>query len=422
MTNYNIEELMLEIGKRAKNASSIIANSTSKQKEEVIMEAAAQIINAKDTILQANTKDIEQAIEKGISNAMLDRLKLDEKRIISIANGLKEIALLTDPIGKTINSWTRPNGLMISQVSVPIGVIGIIYEARPNVTADAAAIALKAGNVTILRGGSESYNSSLAIVSCLHKALEKFNLPLDAIQLIPTSDRRAVSIMLRMSDYIDLIIPRGGKGLCSLVKEESRVPTLLHLDGNCHTYIHKNADFKKAVKIIHNAKLRRTGICGATESLLIDQSIAKEILPSIVETLSSGGCQIRGDQQAMDIDNKIIPATEEDWYTEYLDSIISIKIIRDLDEAINFINKYGSHHTDAIITENSSAAEKFFKLVDSSIVMQNTSTQFADGGEFGMGAEIGISTGRLHARGPVGAQQLTTYKYIVSSDGAIRAI
>lgn len=415
-----IQTIMTDIGKRAKTAASMIANASSADKNKALLAASEAILARQETILSANEKDITLAKTKSLDAAMIDRLTLTKARIESIAKGLKEIAALEDPVGKILNAWDRPSGLHIQRITVPLGVIGIIYESRPNVTADAGGLSLKSGNVAILRGGSESAHSSAAIVACLHAGLASAGLPQDAIILVPTQDREAVGMMLRMSHFIDVIIPRGGKTLCQRVQEESRVPTLLHLEGNCHTYVHEQADIEKAVKVVYNAKLRRTGICGATESLIIDRAIADKALPKIVDRLTAGHCEIRGDAAACAIDQRIIAATEEDWDTEYLGPIISVKVVKDLQEAIDFINTHGSHHTDAIITEDQKSAHLFTRLIDSAIVMHNTSTQFADGGEFGMGAEIGISTGRLHARGPVGVEQLTIYKYIVSSDGVIR--
>lgn len=417
----NIQELMQDIGKRAKIAALELNNASTDAKNTTLREAANSLRQNTSKILAANNIDMEAGRAKGLDKALLDRLELSEKRIEAIASSLEEIAELPDPVGKVLANWDRPSGLDISRVSVPLGVIGIIYESRPNVTADAGGLCLKSGNAAILRGGSESFNSSTAIVNCLHEGLEKAGISKDAIQLVPVQDREAVGIMLTMPEYIDVIIPRGGKSLCERVMNDSRVPTLLHLDGNCHTYIHKKADKDMAVKVVTNAKMRRTGICGATESLVVDKAVANNILPAIVGSLSSEGCEIRGDDESRKIDNRIVPASAEDWDTEYLSAIISVKIVNGLNEAIDFINLHSSHHTDSIITADDKAAEQFLNRIDSAIVMHNTSTQFADGGEFGMGAEIGISTGRLHARGPVGAAQLTTYKYIVKSNGSIRS-
>ena len=416
----NMHNIMQELGKKAKDASVVIANATTEAKNKALLAAANNIRNNSESIIKANLIDLAEAKVKKLDAAMIDRLALDEKRIESIAKGLEEIAGLEDPVGKELAAWKQPSGLNIKRQSVPLGVIGIIYESRPNVTADAGSLCIKSGNAAILRGGSESFHSSRAIVECLHKGLEEADLPLEVIQLVPTTDRDAVGILLNMNEYVDVIIPRGGKSLCKRIQDESKIPTLQHLDGNCHTYINKSADIDMAIKVVHNAKLRRTGICGATESLVVDQEIAYNIIPKIVDSLAKGACEVRGDHEAQKIDSRIVSATEEDYSTEYLAAIISVKIVSGLDEAIKFINKYSSHHTDSIITDNASAAKEFLNKVDSAIVMHNTSTQFADGGEFGMGAEIGISTGRLHARGPVGVEQLTTYKYIVTSDGVTR--
>ena len=350
---------------------------------------------------------------------MIDRLALDTKRIEGMAKGLEDIAALPDPVGKILTDWTRPNGLHISRVSVPLGVIGVIYESRPNVTADAGGLCLKSGNAVILRGGSESFHSSQAILNCLQTGSKVAGLPEHAIQSIPTTDRAAVGEMLKLDQYIDIIVPRGGKGLIRRVMEESRIPVIKHLDGNCHTYIHADAKADMALSITMNAKMRRTGVCGATETLLIDRSVAKTMLPSIAGALQKAGCELRGDAEASGI-FPMKTATAEDWGTEYLDAIIAVKIVEGLEGAIAHINKYGSQHTDAIITENAAAAETFLNGVDSAIAVHNASTQFADGGEFGMGAEIGISTGKLHARGPVGVEQLTTYKYKVEGSGQVR--
>lgn len=417
-----MRELMHDIGKRAKKASHILAKASGEQKEKALKAMSEEIKKQEKAIIAANEADIKNAEEKGLDKAMIDRLRLDSKKINSMASGLIEIANFEDPVDKELAAWERPNGLKISRVTVPLGVIGIIYESRPNVTADAAGLCIKSGNAVILRGGSESLNSSKIIVDAMHAGLRVAGLPEDSIQLIPVRDREAVGEMLKMSEYIDIIIPRGGKGLCQRVQDESRIPTLLHLEGLCHTYIHKDAKLDMAIEVVHNAKLRRTGICGATETIVIDSSIAGEFLPKIADSLIKGGCELRGDSDALSIDNRLKPASEEDWHTEYLDAIVSVKIVDNLNEAINFISEHSSHHTDAIITENDRAVQRFLKEIDSAIVMHNASTQFADGGEFGMGAEIGIATGRLHARGPVGAAQLVTYKYIVKGSGQIRPV
>lgn len=419
MTNLPVKDIMQTIGLAAKNSSSLIANLESKVKNKALLTIAKKIRENKDNITKANKIDVENAIEKGLEESMIDRLKLDDERIESIASSIEQIAKLDDPVGIELSKWQRPSGLSIKQVSVPLGVIGIIYESRPNVTADAAALCIKSGNVAILRGGSESFHSSQAILDAIHAGLEENNIDKNIVQLVPTTDRAAVGEMLTMTDFIDVIVPRGGKGLCKRIQDESKVPTLQHLDGNCHVYVHKSADLDIALKVIKNAKLRRTGICGAAESLVINREIANEFIPKIVDVLSD--CEIRGEQEAINIDNRIKLVNESDWDTEYLDKIISLKIVDDIDEAIKFVNKHSSHHTDCIISsEEDSDTDEFLKKIDSAIVMHNTSTQFADGGEFGMGAEIGISTGKLHARGPVGIRQLTTYKYIVTSDGKVR--
>jgi len=410
---------MQEIGQKAKKARLIIAGASSDLKNKALINSARIIRDSKNVIIEANEKDIEFGKSKNLSNAMIDRLLLNDDRIEAMAKGLEDIAKLPEPVGKVLAEWDRPNGLKIARVTVPIGVIGIIYESRPNVTADASGLCIKSGNVAILRGGSESFHSSGEIAKCMQQGLEEAGLPKDAVQLIPTRDRKAVGEMLQMSEYIDVIIPRGGKGLIKRIIEDSKIPTLQHLDGNCHTYINKDADIDMACAVVKNAKLRRTGICGATESLVVDSEIAEKIVPLIVDTLDI--CEIRGDKTACGIDSRIKPANNDDWDTEYLDNIISLKIVAGIDEAVDFVNTHSSGHTDAIVTSNQQIADRFLTEIDSAIVMLNTSTQFADGGEFGMGAEIGISTGRLHARGPVGADQLTTYKYVVRGSGQVRA-
>lgn len=420
MTSESILELMQHIGQRARAAYQTLAAATSEQKETALLAAAAVIRANASRILAANEKDYSAAKAAGVEGSMLDRLLLDKKRIESMAQGLEVVAALPDPVGKVLETIERPNGLHISRVSVPLGVIGIIYEARPNVTADAGALALKAGNAVILRGGSDSFYSSAAIAACLHEGLAKAGLPQDAIQLVPTTDRAAVGEMLTAVGVIDVIVPRGGRSLTERVQRESRVPTFLHLDGNCHTYIHSAADFDMARNVLFNAKLRRLGVCGATESLLIDESIAPKLLPLLVDDLQA--CEFRGDEASRRFEPRILAASDEDWGTEYLAAILSVKVVHSVEEAIHHINHYGSHHTDAIITEDAQAATQFTAGVDSAIVMVNASTQFADGGEFGMGAEIGIATGRMHARGPVGAAQLTTYKYIVQGNGQVRPV
>ena len=416
----SIAHLMHEIGANAKHAYRTLALASTQDKNTALQKAAEAIEANATYILLANQKDMAAAKKKGLSGAMLDRLKLDMDRIRAIANGVCAIAALPDPVGDILEEYSREeNGLTIKRICVPLGVIGIIYESRPNVTADAGALCIKSGNAAILRGGSESFHSSEAIVSCMHEGLRATALPEKAVQLVPTRDRAAVGEMLTMTDMIDIIVPRGGKSLTERIARDSRIPTIQHLDGNCHIYVHHSADKTKAINIINNAKLRRTGICGATESLVIDKDIIGTILPDIIEAL--GECEFRGDAAAQAADARVLAATQEDWGKEYLDAILSVKTVENIDEAIAHINQFSSHHTDAIITENTDIAAQYQREIDSAIVMHNTSTQFADGGEFGMGAEIGISTGRLHARGPVGCKQLTTYKYVVSSDGATRS-
>ncbi len=416
----DVRLLMREIGERARDAYRVLSVASDAQKNEALLESAKAIRRNIGEIINANETDMIAARESGLSGALLDRLKLDENRVEAMANGLETVAAFPDPVGKILAQWERPNGLRIERVSVPLGVIGIIYESRPNVTADAAGLCLKSGNAAILRGGSDGFHSSQAIVECLHTGLKAADLPLEIVQIVPVRDRAAVGEMLNMHELIDVIIPRGGKSLTERILRESRIPTIQHLNGNCHTYIHSSADAQMAKEVLLNAKLRRTGICGATESLLIDEAVSDKILPELIESLLAAGCEIRGDATTRATDSRVISANEEDWATEYLDAVLSIKTVKNYDEAIRHINFYGSHHTDAIIAENSAAVTAFLSEVDSAIVLHNASTQFADGGEFGMGVEIGISTGRLHARGPVGAEQLTTYKYVVRGSGQTR--
>lgn len=416
----NIANLMLEIGRAAQAAATVLALAPTDQKNTALAKAAEAIRARTDDILAANARDMDDARARGLTGAMLDRLLLTADRIEGIARGLDGIIGLPDPVGTRDSAWTRPNGIEIARVRVPLGVIGIIYESRPNVTADAGALCLKSGNAAILRGGSESSHSSRAIHACLRQGLEKAGLPAAAIQLIPTQDREAVGHLLGMNQYVDIIVPRGGKGLIERVQRESRVPVMAHLDGICHTYLDSDADPEKALSITLNAKMRRTGICGATETLLVDRAKAAELLPPILDALAEKGCELRGDAATQALDPRVLPATEDDWRTEYLDAILSIRQVDGVTGAIEHIATYGSHHTDAIITENETVAEKFLAEVDSAIVVWNASTQFADGGEFGFGAEIGISTGKLHARGPVGLEQLTSYKYQLRGNGQIR--
>jgi glutamate-5-semialdehyde dehydrogenase len=416
----NIEALMNEIGRAARQAGRLLGRASTSAKNQALLAAADALEKETPAILAANALDVAGAEKNGLTAAQIDRLKLNEARVGAMAKGLREIAALADPVGQEMARWHRPNGLDIARVRVPLGVIGIIYESRPNVTADAGALCLKSGNAAILRGGSESFNSSRAILACLQKGLMAAGLPEAAIQMIPTTDRAAVGIMLRLSEYIDVIVPRGGKSLVARCLEESRIPLFQHLDGNCHTYVHAKADLAMAREVLMNAKMRRTGICGATETLLVDRAAAGTHLLPLVEDLLAAGCQVRGDAETMRIDPRVVAASEEDWRTEYLDAIIAVKVVDGLDEAISHIETYGSHHTDAIITADAEAAERFLSEVDSAIVVHNASTQFADGGEFGMGAEIGISTGRMHARGPVGVEQLTSFKYVLRGSGQAR--
>jgi len=416
--NPSIETEMKALGAAAREAAATLAHADAAKKTKALHEAAQAIRDQAKTILDANAQDMAAA--KDLSPAMSDRLLLDEKRVAAMAKGLDDVAALPDPIGSEMARWTRPNGLDIARVRVPLGVIGIIYESRPNVTADAGGLCLRSGNAAILRGGSESFHSSRTIAAALQAGIATAGLPAAAVQLVPTIDRAAVGMMLTMTEFIDIIVPRGGKSLIERVQRESRIPVIAHLEGNCHVYVDRAADLDKALSIVTNAKLRRTGVCGATETLLVDRAIAEKALPPILAALHQGGCEIRGDDTVRKLDPQAKTATEQDWFTEYLDAILAVRVVDDLSGAIAHINHYGSHHTDAIVTENNETAERFLEEVDSAIVLRNASTQFADGGEFGMGAEIGISTGRLHARGPVGAEQLTTYKYLVRGNGQVR--
>ena len=418
--DLDIQDVMTELGKAAKAAGAELGTASTEAKNTALRTAAAALRDATAEILEANAKDMAVGESKNLTGALMDRLKLTEDRVEAMAKGLEDIADLEDPVGSVMTSWDRPNGLEISRVRTPLGVIGVIYESRPNVTADAGGLCLKAGNAVILRGGSESFNSSTAIVACLKKGLAAADLPDAAIQVVPTTDRAAVGEMLTMTDYIDVIVPRGGQSLVARVMADSRVPTFQHLIGLCHTYIHEKADADKARAIALNAKMRRTGICGAMETLLVDEAIAANVLPPILSDLIDAGCEIRGDAAVQALDSRVIAATAEDWDTEYLDSIVSVKTVSGVDDAISHVRDHGSEHTDAIVTEDAAAAEAFLNQVNSSIVMHNASTQFADGGEFGMGAEIGIATGKMHARGPVGVEQLTTFKYQVRGNGQVR--
>lgn len=415
-----IAALMQGIGAAAKVAAETLATVPTAAKNAALTAAARHLRDGRENLMTANAKDLAAGKEKGLSAALLDRLALNDARIEAMAKGLEDIAALADPVGSVLAEWDRPNGLRIARVRVPLGVIGVIYESRPNVTADAGALCLKAGNAVILRGGSESFHSSSAIMDCLAAGLAEAGLPAAAIQLVPTRDRAAVGEMLTMVDTIDVIVPRGGKSLIERITAESRIPLFKHLEGVCHTYIDRAADLEKARHVTLNAKMRRTGICGATETLLIHKDVVSSHLKPIADDLIAAGCELRGDKRAQAADGRIGPASEADWYTEYLDAILSVAVVDDTDDAIAHIAKYGSQHTESIITEDSRAAERFLARVGSAIVMHNASTQFADGGEFGMGAEIGISTGKLHARGPVGVEQLTTFKYVVRGTGQCR--
>ncbi len=412
--------IMMAMGAAARDASATVAKAGPDKRTAALKAMAARIRAAAPALLDANRQDMIAANAKGISGAMLDRLELTPSRIEAMAKGIEDVAALPDPVGDVMATWTRPNGLKISRVRGPIGVIGIIYESRPNVTADAGALCLRAANAAILRGGSESLKSSRAIADCLRAGLADVGLPQDAIQLVQTPDRAAVGhILSGLGGKLDVVVPRGGKSLVARVQEEARVPVIGHLEGLCHTYIHAKADPAKAEAIILNAKLRRVGVCGSTETMLIDASIAPTLLPRLAKALEAAGCELRGDERARAI-HPMIAASEQDWTTEYLAPILSVAVVDGIEGAMAHIARYGSQHTDSIVTEDDAAAERFLAEVDSAIVMRNASTQFADGAEFGMGAEIGIATGRLHARGPVGAEQLTIFKYVVRGTGQTR--
>jgi glutamate-5-semialdehyde dehydrogenase len=417
----HIGELMEGLGKAAVKAATVLALAGTAKKNVALIAAAASIRARRAEILAANGRDMTAAQAAKLSGALLDRLRLDEKRVESMARSIEEVVAIEDPIGTTAAEWERPNGLRIQRVRVPLGVIGIIYESRPNVTADAGTLCLKSGNAVILRGGSESRHSNAAIHACLVDGLRAAELPLECIQLVPTIDRAAVGYMLAgMTDYLDVIVPRGGKSLVARVQQEARVPVIGHLEGNCHVYVDRDADVRMARTIAVNAKMRRTGICGAAETLLVDRACVDTHLAPIVMDLLEAGCEVRSDATVQKVDPRVRPAVEDDWYTEYLDAIIAVRIVDGVDAAVAHIAKYGSAHTETIVTDNQATAERFLQHVDSAIVLHNASTQFADGGEFGMGAEIGISTDRFHARGPVGAEQLTSYKYVVRGKGQVR--
>jgi glutamate-5-semialdehyde dehydrogenase len=417
----SIEPMMLYMGRLAREAARELALASTAQKNEALERMAARLEAGSEKIVEANRQDLDAARSKGRDAAFLDRLMLDGLRVAAMARGLHEVAALPDPVGEIIVSWTRPNGLAISRVRVPLGVIGMIYESRPNVTADAAGLCLKSGNAVILRSGSESFLTSLVIANVLNEGVAAAGLPAAAIQLVPTIDRSAVGFMLNgLGGAIDVIVPRGGKSLVARVQQEARVSVFAHLEGVCHVYVQASADLDMAKRIVLNAKMRRTGVCGAAETLLVDRAAVPTHLAPLVEMLIEAGCEVRGDPETQRADSRVEPASEEDWPKEFLDAIIAVKVVDGLDEAIEHIARYGSQHTDAIVTEDGAAAEAFLARVDSAIVLHNASTQFADGGEFGMGAEIGIATGRFHARGPVGVEQLTTFKYVVRGSGQTR--
>jgi glutamate-5-semialdehyde dehydrogenase len=425
MTTMNQEpavpDLMAAIGRAARVAATALNVASTDQKNRALRAAAAALRARRHKIIAANDRDMREAAAKELSPALLDRLRLDEQRVEAMARGLEEVERLADPIGTVLAEWTRPNGMVIQRLRVPLGVIGIIYESRPNVTADAGALCLKSSNAVILRGGSESSNSNAAIHACLDEGLQVAGLPSSCIQLVPTTDRAAVGYMLsEMCDDIDVIVPRGGKSLIARVQKEARVPVIGHLEGVCHVFVDRAADLQMAKDIVLNAKLRRTGVCGSAETLLVDAACAATHLRPLVTMLLDAGCEVRGDEHSLRVDDRVKPATEEDWHAEYLDAIIAARVVDGVDAAIAHIAQYGSQHTDCIVTDDGVAAERFLARVDSAIVLHNASTQFADGGEFGMGAEIGISTDKFHARGPVGVEQLTSYKYLVRGSGQLR--
>jgi glutamate-5-semialdehyde dehydrogenase len=417
----DIAAAMSDIGRRARAAARALALAPAEQKNHALELMAAAVRGQASSILTANAEDVAEARSTGVTGAFLDRLALDAARVEAIAKGIDAVRAVNDPVGAVTESWTRPNGMRIERVRVPLGVIGIVYESRPNVTADAGVLCLKSGNAAILRGGSDSMRSSRAIVAAMTEGLRAAGLPEASIQLVPTRDRAAVGQMLAGLDgNIDVVVPRGGKSLVARVQSEARVPVFAHLEGVCHVYVHKAASLEMAKKIVLNAKMRRTGVCGAAETLLVDRDCAATHLKPLIEMLIDAGCEIRGDKATVAVDKRVKAATEEDWGTEYLDAIIAAKVVDGISAAIEHIERYGSHHTDAIITDDQAAAEKFLREVDSAIVLHNASTQFADGGEFGFGAEIGIATGRLHARGPVGVEQLTTFNYRIRGSGQTR--
>ena len=416
----DIRVAMAEMGRAARDAARVVAAASVEQRNQALVEIQQALASDRDRILAANAQDLEAGRQNGLDAALLDRLAVTPARLDVLEEGLSQVAALPDPIGEISDERVMPSGISVGTMRVPLGVIGMIYESRPNVTIEAASLCLKAGNAVILRGGSEAIHSNTALGASLASGLSAADLPVEAAQVVPVVDRAAVGALLTMPDFIDLVVPRGGKGLIARVQAESRIPVLAHLDGNCHVYVHEAADLEMAKQILLNAKLRRTGICGAAESLLIDAKVADRMTGPLVAALLDAGCAVRGDEAVQKADPRVTPASDEDWSTEYLDAIISAKVVPDLDAAIAHIARYGSHHTDAIVTGDADAAARFLNAVDSAIVMHNASTQFADGGQFGMGAEIGIATGRLHARGPVGVEQLTTFKYQVEGDGQTR--
>lgn len=419
-TETEISALMEAMGDAARAAARLLATAPAETRNRALTAAAAAIRAAVPDILAANAEDVAAARARGLTEALIDRLALNPARIEAIARAVDDIAALPDPLGSVIAEWTRPNGLRIQRVRTPLGVIGVIYESRPNVTADAGALCLKAGNACLLRGGSESFRSSQAIHRCLVAGLKEAGLPEAAIGFVPTTDREAVGIMLGMNRHLDVIVPRGGKSLVARVQAEARVPVFAHLDGNCHVYVHAAADLAKARAIVLNAKMRRTSICGAAETLLVDRAVADTHLAPLVRDLLDAGCEVRGDEATQKVDARVKPATDADWDTEYLDAVIAVKLVDGIDAAIAHIETHGSHHTEAIVTEDAAAARRFMGGIDSAILLHNASTQFADGGEFGMGAEIGIATGKMHARGPVGTEQLCSFKYLVFGEGQTR--
>lgn len=416
----DLGQQMKEMGARARAAASVLAYASPEAKTKALLTAADSMVAATDHIIAENAKDLDFGREKGLTDAMMDRLMLDAGRITAMAEGLRTIAGQADPVGEVIAEWDRPTGLHIRRVRTPLGVIGVIYESRPNVTADAGALCLKSGNAVILRGGSESLHSAAAIHACLVQGLQAAGLPEDAVQIIPTRDRAAVEHLLKMTEFVDVIVPRGGKGLVGLVQREARVPVFAHLEGIVHIYIDKSADPQKTMDVVLNSKTRRTGICGAAECLLIHQDILDTLGRDVLRALMGAGVSVRGDAAIAKLDN-VVPALDTDWGTEYLDSIIAAKTVADVDAAIEHIQTYSSAHTECVMCEDMAVRDKFFERIDSAILMHNASTQFADGGEFGMGAEIGIATGKMHARGPVGAAQLTSFKYLVEGNGTTRA-